>query len=353
METYIYQNKNSLSKKNCENIINLFEQETNKKYEGVTQGGLNKKIKNTTDYVIDKNDDNWKEIYNILALELQTNIKSYINSLYTNNFDEKYKYFGNINLITENFMIQRYIKKYGKYIYHHDFTSNKESHRVITFLWYLNSIEEGGETEFWGNYKIKPEQGKLIFFPASWCYPHSGTVPLSDNKYIITGWLYEKNNPIMEIQDKFIQRYNYDRYFTETECEWLLNEIENYYKNNKIELNYISFELIPTINNYILIKIKKLMDKIKEYYCLSDINNLTIKKINFIKNKNINNTNIDEEINKNILKFYIPLSENIEFYMNDNTTKKILSGNLFLFSEKNVNYKSNSKYYLYGLIENN
>jgi len=35
----------------------------------------------------------------------------------------------------------------------------------------------------------------------------------------------------------------------------------------------------------------------------------------------------------------------------NNTTINILFGNLFLFSENNVTCKSNSKYYLYGLIE--
>ena len=44
-------------------------------------------------------------------------------------------------------MIQRYVKNHGKYIYHNDFTINNGNPRVITFLWYLNTIEEGGETE--------------------------------------------------------------------------------------------------------------------------------------------------------------------------------------------------------------
>lgn len=347
MHNYIYENPNSISKKNCQKIIDLFENEINAKYEGVTQAGLNKKIKNTTDYVIDANDPKWSDIHNILSLELQTNIKLYLNKLYENSFDEKYKYFKNTNLMTENFMIQRYIKNHGKYIYHNDFAIKNGNSRAITFLWYLNTIEEGGETEFWGNYKIKPQEGKLIFFPALWCYPHCGNIPLSDNKYIITGWLYEQSYEldIIKLQDKFIQRYNYDGYFTDTECEWLINEIEKYYSNNKTASNDISFELITTINNYMLIKIKKLLDKIKEFYCLTS--NINIIKISFIRNENVD----DVENKNNILKFYIPLSENIEFYMNDNTTKKILAGNLFLFSDKKVNYKLSCKYYVYGLIE--
>lgn len=89
-------------------------------------------------------------------------------------------------------MMQRYLKGKGKYVYHNDFQVNIEnkSYRAITYLWYLNNVEEGGETVFFGDYKIQPKVGKLIFFPASWCYPHTGKIPLSSNKYIITGWLY-------------------------------------------------------------------------------------------------------------------------------------------------------------------
>jgi hypothetical protein len=36
---------------------------------------------------------------------------------------------------------------------------------------------------------IKPKSGKLLIFPACWTYPHRGTMPISDDKYIITGWI--------------------------------------------------------------------------------------------------------------------------------------------------------------------
>ena len=90
-------------------------------------------------------------------------------------------------------MIQKYDKKKGKYIYHNDFTNDNNSHREITFLWYLNTVEEGGNTVFWENYNVQPKEGKLIFFPSFWCYPHTGKVPISSDKYIITGWLYCNN----------------------------------------------------------------------------------------------------------------------------------------------------------------
>ena len=36
----------------------------------------------------------------------------------------------------------------------------KKEDRIIKFLWYLNTVEEGGETELWGTIRAKLVQGK-------------------------------------------------------------------------------------------------------------------------------------------------------------------------------------------------
>lgn len=200
MDKYIYTNKTSLSSELCNDIIQLFEIE-NKKYEGVTAAGLNKNIKNTMDFVIPKDNNKWYKIYNFLSKELQYNIKEYLNNL--NNNDEykninqdtniTYKFFDNNKYYIHNFMVQRYNRNEGKYVYHNDFMIDhkKKQNRIITYLWYLNDVIEGGETTFHsGEIKINPEIGKLILFPACWSYPHCGKMPLSSSKYIITGWIY-------------------------------------------------------------------------------------------------------------------------------------------------------------------
>jgi hypothetical protein len=202
MKECIYKNENSLSLELCRDLIQMFEEETNK-YEGVTFKGLDKNIKDTTDFVIPENNIKWNNINNLLNREIKNNIKLYLDELnnkmdfenINQNTDTKYKIFENTKFLHKNYMIQRYLKGKGKYIYHNDFHINVEdkSYRAITYLWYLNDVEEGGETVFWGEYKIKPKAGTLIFFPALWCYPHTGKMPLSSNKYIITGWLYIKN----------------------------------------------------------------------------------------------------------------------------------------------------------------
>jgi hypothetical protein len=128
-----------------------------------------------------------------------------------NNYDTNYKIFNIPFLQYDEFMIQKYDKLDGKYIYHDDsfIDFNKNRYRVFTYLWYLNTVTEGGETVFWDSYKIKPEAGKLVLFPACWTFPHTGKMPISDNKYIITGWVYVNENKLVNqrvadiINDKY------------------------------------------------------------------------------------------------------------------------------------------------------
>jgi hypothetical protein len=180
----------------------MFETEENK-HPGNVRAGVFKTIKDTTDYVINFNCDKWGHVYDMLKNELRYNLKKYVDFLNTN---EDYKSNANHSTAPDHlvlnekglscdlFMMQRYMQGKGRYIYHDDFRIDPDnsSFRVVTFLWYLNDVIDGGETVFEGTYAIKPETGKLILFPASWTYTHCGKMPISSNKYIITGWIYYK-----------------------------------------------------------------------------------------------------------------------------------------------------------------
>ena len=201
MQHYIYENDYSIPELLCDQIIHKYEQNKDFHYQGLTHGGVQKNIKNTRDFIIPKCEnetDEWYKIERFLYKELKHNFEKYKSEINKNN---AYKIENNNNVYKilesdqhiDSFMIQKYCNKIGKYTYHNDFHSDyeKKRYRTVTYLWYLNDVEEGGETEFWGSYKIKPKKGKLIFFPAVWCFPHRGIMPLSNDKYIITGWFYQ------------------------------------------------------------------------------------------------------------------------------------------------------------------
>jgi hypothetical protein len=190
---FIYENNYALCPELCEEIIELFEESPDKR-DGMTLSGVNKKAKDTTDLVISKS-GKWANIFECLEHELKYNINKY-KSLVDTYSEPGYSLFSDKLEITP-FMVQRYIKNEGKYIYHNDFhiDRTKNTHRILSYLFYLNDVEEGGETEYFGGeIRIKPQRGKLIFHPASWTFPHCGKMPISSNKYIITGWIYCNNN---------------------------------------------------------------------------------------------------------------------------------------------------------------
>ena len=62
---------------------------------------------------------------------------------------------------------------------------------MISYLFYLNDVEEGGETIFGinGEWRIQPKAGNLLMFPPLWTHPHQGKKPISGPKYIMTTYL--------------------------------------------------------------------------------------------------------------------------------------------------------------------
>lgn len=181
-DPYYYIDKNALTKETCKEIIDLFE--SLPQHKGVTSGGLMLDTKRTFEVQIQG--EQWKEYDAILCESLYRAVDNYsiqlINKCNNNTLMDQ-------TVTDTGYQIQKYIKYDGYYKWHSDEKINNEnSARAITFLWYLNDIEEGGETYFY-NGKVKPEAGKLILFPATWTYNHKGNMPKSDDKYIITGWV--------------------------------------------------------------------------------------------------------------------------------------------------------------------
>jgi len=195
---FIYIEQNSLPNDLCDEIIDFFNKSPEYTNPGVTISGVNLDIKKTTDLFIVKTRCSFEEkIDKILFEVLNKSIVQYVNINY-----DVYKNcnVGLDNLFDNGFQIQRYVINTDYYHTHNDFNllikNNNICFRVFTFIWYLNTVEKGGETEFLikENPKIKPEKGKLVIFPSNITYPHRGCCPESSDKYIITGWLYSISN---------------------------------------------------------------------------------------------------------------------------------------------------------------
>jgi hypothetical protein len=193
-DKFIYIEKNNLSRDLCNEIIFKFENDE-RRSEGVIAKGKDRNIKATTDLVITKLPE-WNSIDKILCDILSNALQKYLFTKIIVNGNNNCPLFilsqivnttaritndkGDYNITDFGYQIQKYDKNTGFYIWHNDFVNeNTGRMRYFTFIWYLNDVEEGGETEMRGNMRIKPETGKLLLFPSTWTYPHCSNKTIS------------------------------------------------------------------------------------------------------------------------------------------------------------------------------
>ncbi|WP_159015503.1 2OG-Fe(II) oxygenase [Cognatiluteimonas profundi] len=90
---------------------------------------------------------------------------------------------------TDRLTLKRYHPQVEGFEPHFDSIDDYSS-RYMVFLWYLNTVEEGGETEFCDlGIKVAPKAGRLLMFPPYWMFQHAGRPPISGDKYILSTYL--------------------------------------------------------------------------------------------------------------------------------------------------------------------
>lgn len=86
--------------------------------------------------------------------------------------------------------IKRYVAGSGEAFQPHFDAIYEVASRYLVFLWYLNEVTEGGETEFCDlGIKVQARTGRLLMFPPYWMFQHAGRPPLSGDKYILSTYL--------------------------------------------------------------------------------------------------------------------------------------------------------------------
>lgn len=78
----------------------------------------------------------------------------------------------------------------GYHVWHTETSERAVCNRLLSWILYLNDVEEGGETEFlYLGKRVKPQKGTFVMFPAGLTHTHRGNPPLTNDKYIYTGWV--------------------------------------------------------------------------------------------------------------------------------------------------------------------
>ena len=85
--------------------------------------------------------------------------------------------------------LQKYNPGQGYHVSHCENAGGIAMTRVLAWMIYLNTVNDGGGTSF-DNYNIQTlaVEGSLLIWPAYWTHFHHGIVSPTETKYIATGW---------------------------------------------------------------------------------------------------------------------------------------------------------------------
>jgi hypothetical protein len=220
MTDFIRTYNNALSNDFCDNFITTFSQSPHLK-QGMTSGGIDLNKKQSHDLYLNSHPEYAEQLTHIQQIAAQ-HILKYIEEhifmmigafglkvyhpltkqptdLTHENYDEVGK--PQLPLLVKqlfrlgNIQAQKYDINKGGYPYWHSEVypqaqHNEALHRVLLFMFYLNDVEEGGETEFYyQNKKIAPKKGTMVIAPGYFTHTHRGNKPISNDKYILTSWV--------------------------------------------------------------------------------------------------------------------------------------------------------------------
>ena len=171
--------ENSLSSDICDQLVSFFESKTDE-HEFIDNQG----IPTFTQFNLTKNRQDKEEIHNYLIRTVFEYRDIYYEYVCKNVFPESHAF--------EEFRIKRYnVGGSERFDSHVDVQDYNSARRFLSFFWYLNDVEQGGETVF-NDIEIKPSKGKLVVFPPLWMFPHKGNPPISGTKYILSTYLHYK-----------------------------------------------------------------------------------------------------------------------------------------------------------------
>ncbi|MBQ4832596.1 2OG-Fe(II) oxygenase [Pseudoalteromonas sp. MMG010] len=220
MTDFIRTYDNALSNEFCDSFITMFSQSPHLK-QGITSGGVDLNKKDSHDLHLNNYPEYAKQLKHIQQVAaahilkyIEENIFMLIGAFGLKVYHPKtgkptdltaqnYTEIGKPQLPVlvqqifrlGNIQAQKYDINKGGYPYWHSEVypqpqHNEALHRVLLFMFYLNDVEEGGETEFYyQKRKIAPKKGTMVIAPGYFTHTHRGNKPISNDKYILTSWV--------------------------------------------------------------------------------------------------------------------------------------------------------------------
>jgi hypothetical protein len=169
---FIYEASNMLDENKCKYLIQYFEDNI-------------QLYKNNTNCIEINNtqidDPHMYEIINEITDVFNAQFKIYFSKL---------SQFYNIHpheFVTSQICIEKQLKEQPI------IKKNITTRSSLSYMFFLNNIDNGGDIFFLNDKTIKAEAGKLIFFPKEWFFQFKENIPISNDKYILQGSFYLNN----------------------------------------------------------------------------------------------------------------------------------------------------------------
>ncbi len=214
---FIYVRKNAIPDDFCDDLIEIFEGHAGVNA-GISSDGVNLKKKRSRDLTLERFDDLKEVRQKLLDFSLDHLTDYFIKYPYVGSMNPTLRSsdtgketeitidnISSINRDVSKMLVQRLfrsgtinIQKYDARIggyphWHSEIYPDSEFeglHRIVFWMYYLNDVEEGGETEFYFQQEsFRPTKGTMLIAPAGFTHTHRGNTPLSNDKYIATSWL--------------------------------------------------------------------------------------------------------------------------------------------------------------------
>mgnify|MGYP003109356595 FL=1 len=188
--------ENALSEQFCDNLIKEFESPKYKSKirQGQTFSGVNPKAKTSFDMNLLDSPDLSKYTDEITRVS-NSKINNYILKWGREDQYDPNTLFGK-GTYYPSWNMQKYERGSGHYKSCHVesnacYPPNEgRGYRIFAVMFYLNTVLSGGETNFlYSDLNVQPKAGTFLCWPAPWPWVHSGSVPISHDKYIVTTWL--------------------------------------------------------------------------------------------------------------------------------------------------------------------
>lgn len=187
MENFFGIYDRALSADFCRDVVQRFENDPRKGRGKVGDGQYRPDFKGTTEIDFADIRQGWEDVINTVNQSLMYFLRQYMK--------EWGEAFQTVEVHHEGFRMARYNP--GEQFNWHSDNIAAAYTRVLTAMWYLNTVEEGGETEYkWYGASIKPVEGRLMICPVGWTFYHRGNAPVSGPKYTIITQLHQQRRRV-------------------------------------------------------------------------------------------------------------------------------------------------------------